>query len=203
MHKEILVRQQEELLPFLNTFSANFGLVGGTAVALLLGHRRSIDFDLFTQKQFYSSAIRDQIRTKYKIAHIYVDKPNELTVLVNDVKLTFYKYPFRIAYTHLFYKSLKLPNVVTLAAMKAFALGRRAKWKDYVDLYYILQKHSLKEIVNKAKAIFGAEFNEKLLREQLAYFEDIDYTEKVDFMEGFEVADEKIKNALTQISLQE
>ncbi|MBW6441419.1 hypothetical protein K0B04_00730 [Patescibacteria group bacterium] len=42
-------------------------------------------------------------------------------------------------------------DVLTLGAMKAFALGKRAKWKDYVDLFFILKIHDIGEIVNKAK----------------------------------------------------
>ncbi len=55
---------------------------------------------------------------------------------------------------------------------------------------------------HEANGIFGNEFNEKLFREQLAYFKDIDYTEKVDFMKGLEVDKKIIKTKLTEISLQ-
>ncbi len=51
-HKEILTKEQIKLLPLLGKFSKDFGLVGGTAVALHLGHRRSLDFDLFSSKKF-------------------------------------------------------------------------------------------------------------------------------------------------------
>ncbi|MCB6599156.1 hypothetical protein LI118_17050, partial [Erysipelatoclostridium ramosum] len=72
---------------------------------------------------------------------------------------------------------IKLPDLLTLAAMKAYALGRRAKWKDYVDLYFAMKDYfPISAIVKKAKGIFGAEFNEKIFRAQLAYFKDIDYS---------------------------
>ena len=91
--------------------------------------------------------------------------------------------------------------MITLGAMKAFALGRRAKWKDYVDLYFIFQKYSLKELIDKTISIFKTEFNEKLFRTQLGYFDDIDYSEQVEYMTGFEKNDEKIKKYLEKISL--
>ena len=47
IHKEILTKEQVELLPIVAYFSKNFGLVGGTAIALMIGHRESLDFDLF------------------------------------------------------------------------------------------------------------------------------------------------------------
>ena len=85
--------------------------------------------------------------------------------------------------------------------MKSFALGRRAKWKDYVDLYFIFQKHSFQELMDKTNSIFKTEFNEKLFRIQLAYFEDIDYSEKINYMKGFEKKDDDIKQFLEKISL--
>ena len=51
MHKEILTTSQRELLPFVKKFRKDFYLVGGTAIALQIGHRRSIDYDLFTHAE--------------------------------------------------------------------------------------------------------------------------------------------------------
>ncbi|MBU3925063.1 nucleotidyl transferase AbiEii/AbiGii toxin family protein, partial [Patescibacteria group bacterium] len=97
---------------------------------------------------------------------------------------------------------IKMPNLLTLAAMKAFALGQRAKWKDYADLYFIMKDyHSFKEISQKASRLFGQEFNEKLFRIQLAYFNDVNYDEAIEFLPGFKVDDEKIKKALVEFSL--
>jgi len=94
-------------------------------------------------------------------------------------------------------------DILTLAALKAYALGRRAKWKDYIDLYMIMQKdYSIQAVCKKAHAIFGSEFNEKLFRSQLAYFKDVDKTEKVIYMKGWAVPDSTIQKKLTEISLQ-
>ncbi len=93
-------------------------------------------------------------------------------------------------------------DILTLAAMKAFALGRRAKWKDYVDLYFILKEHhAVSEIAVRGVEIFGNEFNEKIFRTQLAYFEDIDYREQIIYKKGFAIDDEAIKKSLIEFSL--
>ncbi len=87
--------------------------------------------------------------------------------------------------------------------MKAFALGQRAKWKDYVDLYFIIKDHfSISQISQKSQEIFGPVFNEKLFRSQLAYFDGINYEEVVNFLPGFEVTDEIIKQKLIDFSLE-
>ena len=59
MHKEILTKNQLELLPSLNSFSKDFVLVGGTAIVLYLGHRESIDFDLFTSNRIKRISIKN------------------------------------------------------------------------------------------------------------------------------------------------
>ncbi|NCO12125.1 MAG: hypothetical protein COZ34_05260 [Candidatus Pacebacteria bacterium CG_4_10_14_3_um_filter_34_15] len=202
MHKHILNKNQLALLPLVKEFSSQFGLVGGTAIALQLGHRRSIDFDLFIQKPFSNDRVRDVIKKHYSIDHTFVEGKTELTVLVNKVQFTFYRYNFPIKYTKKFDDIVGMPSLETLAAMKAFALGKRTKWKDYVDLYFILQNISFKSIADKAREIFTQEFNEKLFRSQLSYFKDLDLSEGIDYLPGFEKSDEEIQSFLEAKSVE-
>jgi hypothetical protein len=119
-------------------------------------------------------------------------------LLINGVKVTFFNYPYSIEHPVKVGSFITMPTLLTLAAMKAFALGRRAKWKDYVDLFFILRDHySIKEIANQAQNIFGQLFSEKLFREQLAFHKDIDYTEPVAFIVK-PVSDDEIKNFLIE-----
>ena len=193
-----------KLLPLVAKFSRNFRLVGGTAIALQIGHRESIDFDLFTvrDKPFKNQQIKRKILKYQKIDRLVRDEFGQYTIIINDVYFTFFQYPFELAYTEKLDDIIRMPDLLTLAAMKVHALGRRAKWKDYVDLYFIMKDfHSLNEIVKKAKQLFDNEFNEKLIREQLSYFGDVSYAEKVIYKKGFEVSDAKIKKALIEFSL--
>lgn len=202
IHPEILTAEQRELLPLVKSFSKDFGLVGGTAIAIFIGHRRSIDFGLFTDKEFDNWKIRRKILQFKKIDSVLRDEDGQYTVVIHKVRFTFFCYPFKISFSSNFDKVIGLPDLLTLAAMKAYALGRRAKWKDYVDLYFVMKDYyDISKVIKKARLIYGAEFNEKLFRAQLSYFKDIDYSEKVDFMEGFEIADEIIKRRLIDFSL--
>ena len=202
MHKEILTDAQIKLLPMLKAFSSDFGLVGGTAIALHIGHRRSVDFYLFTNLPFETLRIREKIAQFNTIEGVLADENTEYSVVVQGVKVTFLHYPFKIEFRERVDDVIRLPDLATLAAMKAYVLGRRAKWKDYVDMYFIFKKfHALKEVVKKAEQIFGVDFNEKLFRIQLAYFDDMDYTEKIMYMPGFETSDETIKKSLIEDSL--
>ena len=201
MLEKVLEPSQTKLLPLVSSFSSDFGLIGGTAVALHLNHRKSIDFDLASNEKLNHQNIRAKIIDYFSIQNVLIHTPEELTLIVESVKLTFIHYPFEIKLSNDF-EGIKTPSLLTLAAMKAYALGRRSKWKDYVDLYFIFQKHTLIEVVDTAKRIFKNEFNEKLFREQLSYFSDLDYSETIDFCKGFETTDETIKSTLTSISLQ-
>ena len=202
MHKDILNTNQKKLLPLVKLFSKDFGLVGGTAIALHIGHRQSVDFDLFTNIEFDNFKIRKKIISSRKIEKVIVDENDEYTVIVNGVKITFFYYPFKINFSKEFNDIVKLPDLLTLAAMKAYTLGRRAKWKDYVDLYFIMKNfYSVIEINKKAKQIFSTEFNEKMFRAQLSYFKDIDYSEKIMYMKEFKVDDKVMKKDLIKYSL--
>ena len=204
-HKEILVPGQVELLPAVKQFARDFGLVGGTAVALHIGHRESIDFDLFTKKpdcDFDIPTLKRRFKELDYIDTVIRERGSEFTFKAHGVQITFYHFEYRIPYAERFGSYIAMPSLLTLAAMKSFALGQRAKWKDYVDMYFIMRDfHPLAEIILHTEKLFGNEFNAKLLREQLSYFDDINYTELVVFRPGFEVADEKIKRALEEYSL--
>lgn len=201
MHLNILSQSQTDLLPLLKKFSNQFYLVGGTAIALHLGHRQSIDFDLFSHTGFDNQKILQTVKQLWPIQDLFLDNKDELTIVLNQVKLTWYNYPYQINCPNSLQDIIKLPNLVTLAAMKAYALGRRAKWKDYVDLYFIFQQHSLKEVIASAQKIFKNEFNQKLFREQLAYHQDIDYSEPIEYLDKTNPSNQSIKNKLINISL--
>ncbi len=202
LHTEILSKEQRELMPFLKKFGKEYGLVGGTAIALHLGHRRSIDFDLFIEKEFRGKLLERKVRRVVKVDKVLKNRESEFTFFTHAVKVTFFNFPYALPYEDTLEGSIKIPSLITLAAMKAFALGQRSKWKDYVDLYFILRDHfTCAEISQQAKTLFAGEFNPKLFRMQLDYFGDVDYREKVDFMPGFAVSEKKIQKALMEFSV--
>ena len=183
-------------------FRREYYLVGGTAIALHIGHRRSVDFDMFKPTELNHKRNLDRIVAsglEYQVTRRVFEQMN---LIVGDVKLTFFQYPFPVVPEDTFGNVFRMPSLLSLAAMKADALGRRSKWKDYVDLYFLLTRYlKLREIADKANQIFGDLFSEKLLRAQLSYFDDIDYTEKVEYLVETPPSDDEIKATLTQIAL--
>ena len=183
MHTEILTGKQTELLPFVKKFKRSFYMVGGTAIALHIGHRRSIDFDLFTLSRLNKSKIKATLRQfPFQQKPLFEDF-DQLHIFMNEVKVTFFNFPYTIIHPVNVDSYITIPSLLSLSAMKAFALGRRSKWKDYVDLYFILRDcYTIKDICMEAEKIFEQQFSEKLFRAQLAFHKDIDYSEPVEFL---------------------
>ena len=204
MHSEVLNYKQLDLLPLMAQFRREYYLVGGTAIALYIGHRRSIDFDLFKSTAINHKRNLDKLSAS-PFAHLVTRRVAEqMNVIINDVKVTFFQYPFPIEPTEKFLAIFRMPSLLQLAAMKAYALGRRSKWKDYVDLFFLLRDHfSINEISATASLLFGELYSEKLFRSQLCYFEDIDYSETVDYIIPNPPTDKLIKQYLTDIAIKE
>lgn len=200
-HKEVLNGKQTELLPLIGEFKREYYLVGGTAIALYLGHRRSIDFDLFKFAPLNRKKNLEKVQSSGFPSIVTWNVTDQMNLVVNEVKVTFFQYPFQIKANNSFDNIIRLPELLNLAAMKAYALGRRSKWKDYVDLYFLLkEKFSLNEISQRAKGIYGDLFSDKLFRSQLSYFEDVDYSEEVDYIIPSPPSDDRIKQYLIDIS---
>ena len=203
MHSEILNDRQMLLLPLMSQFRREYYLVGGTAIALYIGHRRSIDFDLFKPSAINHKRNLEKISSS-SFEYLVTRRVSEqMNLIINDVKVTFFQYPFPVIPNAKYESYFRLPSLLQLAAMKAYALGRRSKWKDYVDLYFLLCNHfTISEISNVAAQLFGELYSEKMFRSQLCYFDDVDYTEAVDYLISNPPTDEEIKHRLTEISVQ-
>ncbi len=202
MHLNILDENQQLLLPLLTRFKKEFYMVGGTAIALYLGHRMSIDFDLFKCGEIRPKAILKKFEQGNEKPFVTLNIERQLNLTCRNVKFTFFNYEFDVPHLTALNNGLTIPSLIDLTAMKAYALGRRTKWKDYVDLYFILKGHlSIVDVSIRAKEIYEDLFSEKLFRGQLNYFKGIDYAEQVTFMPGFEVSDEEVKAFLTEAAL--
>lgn len=177
-------------------------MVGGTAIALHIGHRLSIDFDLFKQGKIQPKRITTLFKKHNEDIIVTLNREGQLNLVCRNVKLTFFDFDYSIPHPVLLENGLSFPRLLDLAAMKAFALGMRSKWKDYVDLYFVLKGHyDINTVSKRATECFGDLFSEKLFRGQLNYFEGISFEEQVEFMPGFEVNENEVKEFLVDAAL--
>jgi hypothetical protein len=176
IYTDIFDQNRMKIWEQLRVFSDLGKLGGGTALALQINHRVSYDFDIFTENPVEKALLR-KVTAEFPNRNVkpLIDNTDELTVEVGDVKLTFLFYPFKGIATPVSTKSLSLFGVEDLAADKAYTVGRRGAWRDYYDIYSILNKGimSLENITSFAKQKFGSLFSEKLFLEQLTYYNDI------------------------------
>lgn len=189
LYLEILDKPREQVFRQLAAFEDDGYLAGGTALALQLGHRRSFDFDVFVPKsltkRFFSQKVvpvfGSQIETRVDTGDMLIfETPAE-------VKIGFVYYWYDRLEPLVESPSIKLASVKDIAADKARTIGRRGQWRDYVDIFYLLQSETLTlaEMMELANRKFRPEFNPRLFLEQLTYYGDIHDFEIVWLGEGF------------------
>lgn len=173
---EVLDDSRRRVFEELHRLPRGGVLGGGTSLALQIGHRRSYDFDLFYTKKVGSNWLRDihQCFSK-KLIRPIVRTDTELTViLAPDMKLTLLHYPFPHLHPYRRVGHITLFHLRDLASSKAYTIGRRGAWRDYVDLFFLLRDHlSLQTIIRDSERRFGGQFDAKLFLQQLTYFDDI------------------------------
>jgi len=178
MHLEVLKSEQKEIFPKLKNFP-DFYLAGGTALALQMNHRISLDFDLFSEKDIPQTLLAKARRVfdKFKV-RVIINHSEQLSLRVNETKIDFVKYRFPLILKPIEFKGVKILQIPEIAACKAYVLNQRGTFKDYVDLYFILKERysNLKEIKKIAEKKYKDEFNFRLFLEQLIYLEDIKET---------------------------
>lgn len=183
MHQEVITSEARKIFEKLKYFP-DFYLVGGTALALQIGHRISVDFDLFSKEDIPSTLLR-KVRRVFKGEKIetVVNHSEQLSVKINNIKVDFVKYKFPLVLKLIKFGDVKIPRVLEIAAMKAFTLNYRGTLKDYLDLYFILKgrQTTLKKIKEIAEKKYKEDFNFRLFLEQLIYLEDIK-EEKIEFL---------------------
>jgi hypothetical protein len=194
MFYNILDKQRLAILPLLKNFKADFYLAGGTGLALQIGHRDSVDFDFFSWKSFSTAKLYEQIKkifAGHKILKVQEEK-NTLTVFIDsNVKISFFYYPYKLIGELLDENNFKIASIEDIAIMKLAAIVSRATNKDYIDLYFILKKMSLSDILKKMK-IKLPDLDAPLALKSLVYFTDIVY-EPIKFKNGKNVGFPAIK----------
>ena len=148
----------------------DFFLVGGTALALQLGHRQSMDCDLFTTTAFDATALAHTLHTNYSMAEATVSK-NSITARIEGIKADFIAHRYLMLEPVSTIEGIRMAGLVDIAAMKLNAIANRGSKKDFWDLH-ALMKHLSFDTIRHA-------FTEKYpyasrwgLEKSLAYFDD-------------------------------
>lgn len=170
---------QRRLWPELAGTPPEFTLYDGTAIALRLGHRPSIDFDWFTPQSFTPNDLTERV-PYLKGASIQQSSPNTLTVTVDrggPVQVSFFGGLDlgQVASADIAAgPEVKVGSLIDLAGFKAAVVTQRAELRDYIDVHALLTKANipLAEMLAAASIIYGDQFSPLLSLKALAYHED-------------------------------
>ncbi len=150
-----------------------FYLVGGTALALQLGHRNSIDIDLFTQDNFSNETIVNILREKYEVQEVF-SRNNTIISLVDNIKTDFIKYNYPILFSPITEEGITFLSKEDIAAMKIHAIIQSGKrLKDFIDIYFLLQYLTMQQMLVYFEQKYTYS-NAMIAMKAINYFDDID-----------------------------
>ena len=143
-----------ELLKLLKNIQKNdlfkdHFLVGGTALALQLGHRKSVDIDLFTLNQQDNSLILEYLLNNYKTVDIINNRENILQVFIDDIKVDFIKAKGKLIEKPIIENGIQLCDIKDIAGMKLNVINQntgRVEAKDYIDIAYLIEVLTLEKM---------------------------------------------------------
>lgn len=165
-----------------------FYLAGGTALALHLGHRTSWDFDFYTEKEFESKKLLEEIKKNFKNFKDIKFAKNTVILDINGIHASFFHYPYKLLKPFVSFKTLSLVSVEDIAAMKLIAIVQRGTKRDFIDIYFLLLRHSLKDLIGWALKKYRG-YSQILILKALLYFED---AEKERYKRGIDIFDKRV-----------
>jgi hypothetical protein len=173
-HTEVISSPTEETFQHLSALESirNFYLAGGTGLALHLGHRRSVDLDLFCARPFDEEAILADIRPLPNI-RIIARAPQTLHLHIAGTKVSFLGYNYPVLFPFEYFRKFAVAAVLDIAGMKLNALANRGTKRDFVDLYSIAQNYELVGLLAQFERKFEqVHYNRIHVLKSLVYFAD-------------------------------
>ena len=170
---EILSGKQQKLFEILKKqkWINDYYLAGGTGLALVLGHRRSVDFDFFSKSPFPNDVLSERL---VKIGN-YVklsEQKNTLHCIVNDINISFLEYKHPLLENPIIEENIRIAGIKDIACMKLSAIISRGTKKDFIDISYILKNYGLEELLHFYSEKYNQHNYEYVLLKSLVYFAD-------------------------------
>jgi predicted nucleotidyltransferase component of viral defense system len=151
-------------------FLEDFILVGGTALALQIGHRKSYDLDFFTHRNFKPKILAAEIG-KITDVQIIGEADNTLNALIDGIPVDFIRYDYPYIDEIINLDNIRLASKKDIACMKLSAIASRGSKKDFFDIYYLLNEYSLDEMLGFYERKYQSSERFHLIK-SLIYFDD-------------------------------
>jgi hypothetical protein len=174
LRTETIDQSTLELLKKLQSkkYLDGFFLVGGTALALLYGHRKSIDIDLFSDFSFDSGKLLENLSSDFQF-QLFFSAENTIKGSINGIQVDFITHRYPLIGQPLTEDEISILAVEDIAAMKLNAIavsGQRVK--DFIDLYFLLDSFTLSELISFYKQKY-AQYNEVNVLKSITWFNDV------------------------------
>jgi hypothetical protein len=178
LHQESVDAETLELLRSLQAkqYLKGFYLVGGTALALYLGHRKSVDIDLFSNVSFDASSLLEELLQDYPY-QLTLTASNTLKGSIENIKVDFLAHRYSLIREPVSFSDIEMLSMPDITAMKVNAVstsGQRSK--DFIDIYYLLDHFDMADILTFYKTKYRQE-NETFILKSLIYFDDVDLSD--------------------------
>ena len=173
-----------------------FTLAGGTALSLQIGHRKSIDLDMFTQIDFQASDILQHLVSEGYAPNVRFSQKQTLIAEIEGVKVDFIRFRYPFAELAIVTEGIRLANIRDIACMKIDAITGRGRKKDFCDLYYLLQQFSLSDMMEAYSRMYAHSTLFHVYK-SLTWFEDADMDGDLEVLDK-EFNWEKAKTAIVK-----
>lgn len=159
---------------------SDFYLAGGTALALQIGHRVSVDLDLFGKTDIDFGEVLELLSPISSPVMMSQSK-SVLVLNISGVKVDFVKYKYELLSPIKIHDKIRLCSIPDIAAMKLAAIAGRGKKRDFYDIFFLLQQFNLKKLIEfyNQKYPDGSEF---IVVKSLSYFEDAEGDEEPELL---------------------
>lgn len=176
---------------------SNFNLVGGTALALKLGHRISIDIDLFSTTSFSSKELANYLIEKYDATEVRI-LTNSIFCFIRDIKTDLISHQYPLIGDLDVVGGIRLVSLEDIGAMKLNAIyGSGLRLKDFVDMYALLEKFPLDKMLQACNKKYP-ELNMQVVKHAFIYHESIDFSVPIDYVGSeieWDIIAERLKEA--------
>jgi hypothetical protein len=174
MHEEILAQPTANLFKKLSSYPwiSEFYLAGGTALALHLGHRMSVDLDFFSTAMFDESVLIEKLLPVGDL-EVFQKSMHSVTGSIDGVKYSFLGYTYPLLDKGTEFRGIAIASIEDIACMKLDALSSRGTKRDFVDVYFICKEIPLGEVIKMFERKYASvRFNILHLKKSLVYFDD-------------------------------
>lgn len=150
-YPDVLTKSRRQFFKELSfTRARGLYLAGGTALALQIGHRASVDFDFYTGRHLKKGALIEVLRAHLRDWKLRVVRDEDDTLELNvdpDIHMSCFYYGYPLLENPRTIARVWVAGLKDIAAMKLVAISQRGKRRDFIDMYYLLQRFTLKEIL--------------------------------------------------------